>query len=149
MILSNKRIRCWSDFVELQAGLPLCCSQPQRQLFSYIKAHLSFYAEYILYPYMSRDKWFPTMWHFDKCRLRRAFACRNLKWCSVSCLISHRTFKRLANALISLYICTGWSEPLLVAHTTLLEISWHYNERITFWMIYMWWFWCLMQYFIV
>ena len=22
---------------------------------------------------MSRDMWFPTMWHFDKCRLRQAF----------------------------------------------------------------------------
>ena len=22
----------------------------------------------------SRDMWFPTMWYFDKCRLRRAFA---------------------------------------------------------------------------
>ena len=29
----------------------------------------------------------------------------------------------LAMALIRLHICTGWSEPLLVAHTTLLEIS--------------------------
>ena len=25
-------------------------------------------------------------------------------------------------ALIRLHICAGWSEPLLVAHTTLLEI---------------------------
>ena len=31
--------------------------------------------------------------------------------------------KRLAKALIRLRICAGWSEPLLVAHTTLLEIS--------------------------
>ena len=23
---------------------------------------------------MSRDMWFPTMWHFDKCRLKRACA---------------------------------------------------------------------------
>ena len=28
-------------------------------------------------------------------------------------------------ALIRLGICAGWSEPLLVAHTTLLEISCH------------------------
>ena len=38
--------------------------------------------------YMSRGTWFPTMWHFDKCRLRRAcaasFKLRNSKWCSVS-----------------------------------------------------------------
>ena len=27
--------------------------------------------------------------------------------------------------LISLHVCAGWSEPLLVAHTTLLEISCH------------------------
>ena len=33
--------------------------------------------------------------------------------------------KRLAKALISLRVCAGWSEPLLVAHTTLLEISYH------------------------
>ena len=37
----------------------------------------------------------------------------------------HRIFKRLAKALIRLRVCTGWSEPLLVAHTTLLEISCH------------------------
>ena len=35
----------------------------------------------------------------------------------------HRIFKRLAKALIRLRVCAGWSEPLLVAHTTLLEIS--------------------------
>ena len=34
-------------------------------------------------------------------------------------------FKRLAKDLIRLRICAGWSEPLLVAHTTLLEISCH------------------------
>ena len=32
---------------------------------------------------------------------------------------------RLAKALISLPVCAGWSEPLLAAHTTLLEISCH------------------------
>ena len=36
------------------------------------------------------------------------FKLRNSKWCSVSSLTG---------------ICAGWSEPLLVAHTTLLEIS--------------------------
>ena len=35
----------------------------------------------------------------------------------------HRIFKRLAKALIRLRVCAGWSEPKLVAHTTLLEIS--------------------------
>ena len=33
-------------------------------------------------------------------------------------LNSRRIFKRLAKALISLRICAGWSEPLLVAHNT-------------------------------
>ena len=32
---------------------------------------------------------------------------------------------QLAKTLISLRICTGWSEPLLAAYTTLLEISCH------------------------
>ena len=32
-------------------------------------------------------------------------------------------FKLLAKALIRVRECAGWSEPLLVAHTTLLEIS--------------------------
>ena len=36
---------------------------------------------------------------------------------------SHRIFKRITKALIRLRVCAGWSEPLLVAHTTLLEIS--------------------------
>ena len=38
---------------------------------------------------------------------------------------THRIFKRLAKALIRLRVCAGWSEPLLVAHITLLEISCH------------------------
>ena len=38
-------------------------------------------------------------------------------------LNSHRIFQRLAMALIRLRVCAGWSEPLLIAHTTLLEIS--------------------------
>ena len=40
-------------------------------------------------------------------------------------LNSHKIFKQLAKALISLRVCAGWSEPLLVVHTTLLEISCH------------------------
>ena len=35
----------------------------------------------------------------------------------------HIIFKRQAKALIRLRVCAGWSEPLLVAHTTMLEIS--------------------------
>ena len=44
----------------------------------------------------------------------------------------HRIFKRLAKALISLRVCAGWSEPLLVAHTTLLEISCHGSNNYHF-----------------
>ena len=33
---------------------------------------------------------------------------------------SHKIFKRRAKALIRLRVCAGWSEALLVAHTTLL-----------------------------
>ena len=33
--------------------------------------------------------------------------------------------KRLAKALIRLCICTGWSKLLVLAHTTLLEISYY------------------------
>ena len=38
-------------------------------------------------------------------------------------LNTHRIFKRIAKALIRLRVCVGWSESLMVAHTTLLEIS--------------------------
>ena len=62
--------------------------------------------------------WFPTMWHFDMCRLGQAlqppFKLRNS---------NHRIFKRLAKALIRLRLCAGCSEALLVVQTTLLEIS--------------------------
>ena len=40
-------------------------------------------------------------------------------------LNTHGIFKRLAKTLIRLRVCAGWSEALLVAHTTLLEISCH------------------------
>ena len=40
-------------------------------------------------------------------------------------LNSHRILKRPAKALISLRVCAGWSESLLVAHTIFLEISCH------------------------
>ena len=51
--------------------------------------------------------------------MQPSFNFRNSKWCSVSSL----RVKRLPKALIRLCICAGWSEPLLVAHTKLLEIS--------------------------
>ena len=44
---------------------------------------------------------------------------------SSSALIAYSSDKRLAKALIRLRICAGWSKPLLIAHTTLLEISCH------------------------
>ena len=55
------------------------------------------------------------------------FKIRNSKWCSVCSLTVILT--RLAKALISLRVCAGWSEPLLVAHTTLLEISYHHSFK--------------------
>ena len=45
-------------------------------------------------------------------------------------LNSHGIFKRLAKALNRLRVSAGWSEPLLVAHTTLLEISCHGSNMI-------------------
>ena len=36
-----------------------------------------------------------------------------------------KMFKGVAKALTRLRVCAGWSEPVLVAHTTLLEISCH------------------------
>ena len=53
------------------------------------------------------------------------FKLKNSKWCSVSSLTVIEIFKPMAKALISLRVCAGWSEPLLVAHTTLLEILCH------------------------
>ena len=37
--------------------------------------------------------------------------------------MGHRILKRLAKSQIRLGVCAGWSEHLLVAHTTLLEMS--------------------------
>ena len=53
------------------------------------------------------------------------FKLRNSKCCSVRSLTlnSHIILKPLAKALIRLCICAGWSEALLVAHATLLEMS--------------------------
>ena len=44
----------------------------------------------------------------------------------------HRIFKLLAKALIRLGVCSSWPESLLVAYTTLLEISCRgsFNENI-------------------
>ena len=61
----------------------------------------------------------PTMWNV---RLAKTpFKLRNSKyfWVSSLTLIEYS----IAKTLIRLRVCAGWSEPLLVAHTTLLEIS--------------------------
>ena len=51
------------------------------------------------------------------------FKLRDSKCCSVSSLTLIEILKRPAKALIRLHVCAGGSEPLLVAHTPLLEIS--------------------------
>ena len=57
----------------------------------------------------------------DSCEpVQPPFKLRNSKWWSVSSFTVI-----VAKDLISLRICAGWSEPLLVAHTTLLKISCH------------------------
>ena len=52
-------------------------------------------------------------------------------------LNTHRISKRLAKALIRPRVCAGWSEPLLVAHTTLLEISCRGSYMVTVTMLIM------------
>ena len=81
--------------------------------------------------YMSHDKWFPTMWYFAKCRLRRA--------CVASLILSLETPKDVQSVAqhsqsiqvpskgsdLRLRVCAGWSETseaVLAAHSTLLEI---------------------------
>ena len=54
-----------------------------------------------------------TMWHFGGLLL--SFETPNSNKSIV--------FKRLAKALIRLRICACWSKPLVLAHTTLFEIS--------------------------
>ena len=68
---------------------------------------------------MSRNIWFPTSVDLHE-PVQPPVKLRNSKWCSVSSL-TVRIFKRLVMALIRVH--AGWSESLLVAHTTLLEIS--------------------------
>ena len=79
-----------------------------------------------------QDNW-ATTWDFQQCGIlttedsdkpvQPPFKLRNSKWCLASSLTLIGSSKRLAKALISLCVCAGWSEPLLVTHTTLLEIS--------------------------
>ena len=85
---------------------------------------------------MSQCMTFPTMWHFDMCRLVRApaasFKALKLQMVFNQYLNNHRILKRQAKALISLRVCAGWSEPLLVTHTKLLEISCTGSNHILF-----------------
>ena len=68
--------------------------------------------------------WIPTVWYFEKCRLRQACAVPNSALKLFGQLLnSQRIIKRLAKALIRLRLGEGWSEALLMATTTLLEIS--------------------------
>ena len=83
-------------------------SEQKSLLYSYSKALCIIFINVYIYIYiegpitdMSHNMWFRTKWHFD----------------------THRIFKQLAKALIRLFICAGWSEALLVAQTTLLEMS--------------------------
>ena len=61
---------------------------------------------------LSRDMWFPTMWHFDEFhsdeQVQPPCKLRNSKSCSVSSLNTHRIFKRLAKVLIRLRVCAGY-----------------------------------------
>ena len=71
--------------------------------------------------------WFGTMWYIDKCSPRWAcaasFSAYKLQMMFCQQLNTHRICQRLAKALIRLRVCAGWSEPLLVAHTTLFDSS--------------------------
>ena len=61
-------------------------------------------------------------------------------------LYNRRILKRLAKALIRLHVCAGWSEAVLVAHTTLLEISCTGSNVILFvcFCCCCCWWWCLL-----
>ena len=60
-----------------------------------------------------------AMWHFgtNLCGLLLSLETPNANQSIV--------FKLLAKAQVRLRICTGWSKPLVLAHTTLLEIAAH------------------------
>ena len=66
---------------------------------------------------------FPTIWHLDMHRLRRAcavpFKLRNSKRCNVGSSTLVEYFKGPAKTLIRLFVCAGLSEPLMVTYTTL------------------------------
>ena len=67
-----------------------------------------------------------TMWEFDKCSLKLCSLLLSLEAPNDVRPVAEQSWEiinRLAKTLIRLRVCAGWSEPLLIAHTTLLEIS--------------------------
>ena len=57
--------------------LPLCIWVGNGTLLLFCYLFLEMILYYTEEFHLSRDMWFPTMWHFDMCSLRRA--------CAVSC----------------------------------------------------------------
>ena len=59
-------------------ALSICCGNSLEASHWYEYHSICFHGEIRKISYiigqMSRDMWFPAMWHFDKCRLRRACA---------------------------------------------------------------------------
>ena len=97
-----KKPHCWKSHVTAQIYLLFCDKQ-------------------YIHNDMSCDTWFPTSVNSDE-PVQLPFKLRNIKWWSVGSLTLNRIFKRQAKALIRLPVWAGWSEALMVAHTTLLEI---------------------------
>ena len=81
--------------------------------------------EILWYGALVRYIWATTL-TFQQCGIltsAASFSAKKLRMLFSQQLNSHRIFKRLAKALIRLRLCAGWSEALLLAHTTLFEIS--------------------------
>ena len=80
-----------------------------------------------IFAYLSCDTWYPIIWYLTSAYsdkpVQPPVKLSNIKWWSV-CYTSW-IFKRQTKALIRLPIWAGWSEALLVAHTTLFEIPCH------------------------
>ena len=67
---------------------------------------------------MGRDTCIPLTSVYSDEPVQPLFKLRNSKLCSISSLTVIEY-----SSLIRLRVCAGWSETLMVAHTTLLEIS--------------------------
>ena len=90
---------------------------------------------------MSHDGWFPTMWHFDKWRLRRAcaasFKLRNSKWCSASSLTiieysSDKLWSDCAYAQADLRLCWSHIPHCWKSHVTaqILDSIYHIQKKL-------------------